>query len=165
MAGWSDLKGMSIPNTLPLLVTVSFFVAFGLSTFAEVEIFHPLEKHLWGALGVFVFSFLLFLIGGTGAGDSKLATAFSFWVGLKGMLIFLFYTAVAGGIVGIVAIIIRAKKPFKEPEEESWVARLQAGESVVPYGIPIVIGALISFFYLGYLDPENLKLFLVPAPS
>ncbi len=162
LAGWSDYKGMTIPNYIIVSVSALFFVSYGALYFGEVEIFSDLKWHLVAGVLTLIITFFMFSIKMIGGGDSKLAVAFSFWVGLKGLPIFLFYMAFTGALFGVAAIILKKKKPCKGPAEGSWIARVQAGESVVPYGIPIVIGAFVAFVQLGFLSPGNLSLFLMP---
>jgi prepilin peptidase CpaA len=162
LAGSSDYRGLTIPNRYSVFIIVTFFGAFVIANIADVNVFSSIYRHLAGAGVVFAVSFILFFLGAAGGGDSKLATAFALWIGLtKWLMVFLFFTAVAGGIVGAVALFIQKKKPFENPAEGSWIAQLQDGRGVVPYGIPLVIGALAAFYSSGYFDPETLGLFLL----
>lgn len=74
---------------------------------------------------------------------------------------FLFYMALVGGVLGLVALALRKWKPVKNPAEGSWIARVQAGENKVPYGAAIAAGALASFVELGYFSSEVLSSFLM----
>ena len=69
--------------------------------------------------------------------------------------------SVAGGLLGLTALALRKWTPVKEPKENSWVARVQAGESKVPYGVAIALGALASFVEIGYLERDTLASFLM----
>ncbi len=160
-AGWSDYKGMIIPNFIPLLAVAAFGLAFTAAYFAEAAVFQSLKAHLIAGGIVFIVTFILFAMGMIGGGDAKLVSAYAFWVGFTGMPVFLFYTALGGAVTGLAALYLKRKKPFDTPVEGSWVARVQAGESVVPYGIPIALGAWAAFVVLGYAAPEKLSLFLM----
>lgn len=162
LAGWNDFKGMTIPNFIPVLVLVSFFLCFAAVHFADADIFASLRSHLIAGGVILLATFGMYAARLIGGGDSKLVAAFSFWFGLKGLPVFLFYMVFAGAVFGVAAIVLKKKKPVAAPAEGSWVARVQAGESVVPYGIPIAIGAFAAFIRLGYLAPDMLRLFLVP---
>jgi len=164
MAAWSDFKGMKIPNYTAIAVTLAFFIAFFAVHFAPSAIFSALGAHLVAGIIVLGVSYLLFHFKVMGGGDSKLLTAFAFWVGLVHLSVFLFYVTVLGAGLGVVALIIKKRKPFKAPPSGSWIARLQAGESAVPYGVPIVAGAFITFWMAGYLHPDALSAFLVHSP-
>ncbi|HRC27015.1 MAG TPA: hypothetical protein PKX87_06260, partial [Alphaproteobacteria bacterium] len=94
----------------------------------------------------------MFATGMIGAGDSKLGTAFALWVGLKGLPVYLFFMAVAGGFLGLATLVLRRRALWPKAPEGSWIARAQRGESVVPYGIAIVTGAIFAFAFRGYLS-------------
>lgn len=162
LAGWTDFRGMTIPNYIVVIVFASFFACFGAVHLAGVEVFAPFQSHLIGGTVVLVITFTLFLLKKLGGGDSKLMAAFSFWFGLKGLPVFLFYMLFFGAVLAVAALVLKKKKPVKNPPEGSWIARVQSGESVVPYGIPIAIGAFVGFLYMGLLAPSTLSLFLMP---
>ncbi|MBX2834817.1 MAG: prepilin peptidase [Micavibrio sp.] len=157
----SDLRGLKIPNWHSVVVIGAFPLCYVLMwLFGADHVFFSVWSHLIGAGVVFLVTLAMFATGGLGAGDSKLGTAFAFWGGVKGLLPFLFYMAMVGGVLAVFALYLQKKKPFKDVEGDSWVARVQAGESKVPYGIAIVIGALASFIKIGYFSPEVLVSFL-----
>ena len=109
---------------------------------------------------MFVLTFFIFMAKIMGGGDAKLMTAYAFWFGIKGLIVFLFYTALFGALLAVAALWLKKKKPCEAPTEGSWVQRVQAGESAIPYGIPILIGAILSFIKLGYFSPAYLASFL-----
>ncbi len=162
LAAYSDFKGMVIPNMYSALVVGSFVVAFGLLWLAgRDDVFVSIWSHLLAALVVFGVTAAMFALKGLGAADSKLGTAYALWAGLSGLLPFLFYMAVIGGLLGVAGLVIKKQKPFKAPKEGGWVDRLQKGESKVPYGIAIVGGALASFLKIGYFNGDVMASFLL----
>ncbi|MCB9989625.1 MAG: prepilin peptidase [Rhodospirillales bacterium] len=160
LSGVSDFKGLTIPNAYPLFIALAFFPAWAAVHFSGADMLAPLPVHLIAGGAIFVATFLMFLARAMGGGDAKLLSAYALWFGLKGLTVFLFYTALLGGVLGIVALFLKYRKPVKSPKEGGWIARVQAGESKVPYGIPIAAGAMLGFFLLGYVSPENLVQFL-----
>ena len=162
LAGWCDFKGMTIPNQIVVAVLVAFFTAYGVAYLSDTDIFASLKSHLAAGGIVFIATFLMFVTKLIGGGDAKLITAFSFWTGLGHLLVFLTYMIFSGAILGFVALVIKKVKPFRRAAEGSWIYRLQNGEGLVPYGIPIAIGALVAFVEMDLLALENLKLFLMP---
>ena len=161
MASLSDYRGMVIPNSYSVIVIAAFVAAYALLwLFKHEGIFYGFGSHLLAALLIFGITAGLFALHAIGAADSKLASAFAFWMGLPGLISFVFYTSLVGGILALGAIAIGKWKPFKAPKAGSWLARVQAGESKVPYGIAISAGALASFVKLGYFDIETLRAFL-----
>lgn len=162
LAAWSDFRGMTIPNFIAILVMVTFFAGYGAAWGAGAEIFSSFVSHLVAGGIIFVITFIMFSARMIGGGDAKLATAFSFWFGLQGIATFLIYMVLAGAVLGGMALVLKKKKLVSNPVEGSWIARVQSGESVVPYGIPIVIGAFAAFAGFGFLSPGTLMFFLVP---
>jgi len=140
----SDIRFLKIPNWHPGVIIIAFFPAY----FLTPEGFFPLWQHI-AAMGImFVVSYGMFHFNVMGGGDSKLATAVSLWLGLKLMLPFMLYMAIAGGVLGIATILMQKKKPFKNPIEQSWFSKAQQGVNEVPYGIAITTGYLLSVFHI-----------------
>ena len=161
-AGLSDIRGLTIPNSYSLGVTAAFIVCYGvLWAFGQGDVFFSISSHLLAALIVFGVTVAMFAFGLLGAADSKLGTAYALWAGLPGIFPFLFYMTLMGGVLGLVSLGLKKWTPVKDPKEGSWVARVQAGESKVPYGVAIVIGALASFVNIGYFNIDVLASFLM----
>lgn len=161
MAAISDVRGMTIPNSYSGLIMGAFALCYGaLWLGGREDVFFSLFSHGLSAIFVFLISLAMFSAKAIGAGDSKLATAFALWTGVNGLMAFLFYMSVVGGLLGLAALALRKWAPFKEPKADSWVARVQAGESKVPYGVAIVVGALASFVEIGYFSGDVLSSFL-----
>tara|TARA_R110001592_G_scaffold20926_20_gene84792 strand:- start:14343 stop:14855 length:513 start_codon:yes stop_codon:yes gene_type:complete len=161
MAGVSDFRTLKIPNMYSVYVMVSFFIAFfALYIGGQEHVFSALPMHILSALVTFLVTFILFGLKLLGAGDSKFATACSIWVGLKYLPIYLFFMTLFGSVLGIVALYLKNKKPFKSPIEGSWIAQVQNGASKVPYGIAIAFGLIVSFMHTGYLTTNVLTSFL-----
>ncbi len=165
LAGWTDFRGLTIPNILPALILASFVPAYAVSYFAGAEIFSSLGYHVGAGFFVLLITFILFSLKVIGGGDSKLLSAYALWIGFKALPIYLFYTALIGALLGVAALLLKRWKPFKNPSEGGWIARVQGGENKVPYGIPIAIGALIAFLSLGYPTLETLALFMASGSS
>ncbi|MGQ0526922.1 MAG: A24 family peptidase [Alphaproteobacteria bacterium] len=161
LASLSDFKGLTIPNSYSVIIIAAFCAAYlSLWFFGRGEVFSPLLSHGLSALFIFVLTAALFATKIMGGGDSKLASAYALWVSLVGLVPFLFYTTLTGGVLGLISLVLLKWKPVKNAQAGSWIARVQAGESKVPYGIAIVIGALASFCNLGYFELETLRSFL-----
>lgn len=155
LAGFSDFRGMTIPNQYSLVVMGAFLCAFGAFALTGREgIFLPIGSHLLSAGIVFGVTLWMFAAGMIGAGDSKLGTAFALWTGLQGLPVYLFFMAVSGGVLGVATLILRRRRLWPGAPEGSWIGRAQRGESVVPYGIAIVLGAILAFWFRGYVSPQ-----------
>lgn len=161
LAGLSDYRGMTIPNLYSVIIMAAFALAFVLlALFGPGYVFFGLASHLLAGILVFGVTVALFAARVIGAADSKLASAYALWVGIPGLPAFLFYTALAGGVLALAALALGKWKFVRSPVAGSWVARAQGGESKVPYGIAIAVGALASFVKLGYLGRGTLTTFL-----
>ncbi len=171
MAGFlssrSDFQTMTIPNNMVFVIAIMFLAGFGVAYLAEVDVFEGILQHLVAASIVFIATFSLYMMKIIGGGDSKLASAFGLWVGLGNLMTFIFYWAVFGAVLGFIAIFIRKFKPFGDVlngedtgNDNGWLARLQRGESAVPYAIPITGGALIGMAMAGYFDAQLMAQFL-----
>jgi Flp pilus assembly protein protease CpaA len=133
----TDVRTLKIPNWL----TVSAFVA-GL-------VFHAATQQGWNrltfALGGFAVGFgimlLLWLIGGSGAGDVKLMGALGAWIGAKPTLIvFLFTGVLALTMVGFWFLydLSRGHKPFQQ-ERLRGKGRFGDIRTRTPYGVLTVV--------------------------
>lgn len=161
MSAHSDVKGMTIPNFHGVIIICAFVLCYGaLWLGGYQEAFYPIVSHLLSFGIVFGATVALFALKLIGAGDSKLASAYAVWFGVPGLIPFLFYMALVGGVLGLFALLIRKFKFFKDPKPDSWIAQVQGGENKVPYGVAIVIGALASFIKIGYLNVDNFSLFI-----
>ena len=161
LAGLSDIRCMKIPNSFSLYVVAAFFIAYAALYFGgHSGVFAPLWLHVISGVLMFVATAILFSLKMIGAGDSKFATACAFWIGAKYLPVFLFFMTLGGGLLGVVALYIKRKKPFKSPKEGSWVAQVQGGADKVPYGVAITFGMLIAFMHAGYFSSEALSSFV-----
>jgi prepilin peptidase CpaA len=144
----SDIMTMRIPNWHTAVVLAAFALAFA----ATPQFFGRWWEHVGALVLVFLPTFFLYHKGMFGGGDTKFGSALALWVGLKGIMIYLFYLTLAGGVLGCAALFFRHKKPLKNPRAGSWPARAQEGKSAVPYGVAISAGLWASFFHTGFLD-------------
>jgi Flp pilus assembly protein protease CpaA len=157
-AAISDFRGMKIPNIYPVLIILSFLTGIITVRLGGYDvIFVSLFSHLISGIIVFGFTYMLFALGAFGAGDSKLMTAYGFWVGLQGLPVFIFYVTIVGAVLAFLALAIMRFPVFAKMPEGSWIARVRARERVVPYGIAISSGAFVAFYFLEYF---NIFLFL-----
>ena len=153
----SDVRLMRIPNVHSFIILACFIPAW----LAGPTVFSPLWYHI-AAMGImFVVTYTMFCMGMMGGGDSKLGTVLGLWVGLKGLLPFIFYMAIMGGILGLMTIFLQRKKPFINPRLGSWVALVQAGQNAVPYGIAISFGSWASFFHTGLIHHQLNEVFKI----
>lgn len=161
LASMSDYRGMTIPNVYSIIVAGAFVVAFAAMWLLGVDhVFQPVQSHLLSGVVILVVTMALFYLKIFGGADSKLASAYALWVAFPGLLAYVFYMSLAGGLLGLAALAIKKWKPFKNVPEKSWIAQLQAGHNKVPYGIAIFLGALAYFAKVGYYDLQFLAAFV-----
>jgi Flp pilus assembly protein protease CpaA len=121
---------------------------------------------LWDSLAAVSLALLatlpFYFLGGIGLGDCKLLAALGAWVGLYQIIIVLFGTALAGGII---AVIYASRRGLLSQSIQStttvlrgWAqqgVRKNAAVSLdnpsavsIPYGPAIAAGVLFSFLYV-----------------
>lgn len=161
LAALSDIRGMKIPNMYSVYIMAAFAVSYGVLYLGGLQgvVFGPLLMHVLSALLTFFVTFVLFAARVIGAGDSKFGTACALWVSVKYLPIFLFFMTLFGGLLGMAALYMKRKKPFKAPAEGSWIAQVQDGADKVPYGVAISFGMLIAFLHAGYFSSGVLSSF------
>ena len=152
LAAWSDVKNFTISNRYIVIIIMSFVVVWGSQYFfAEEFVFPVLMSNISSAVIVFFITFIMFAFRLIGAADSKLASAYALWFGIGGVAPFLFYVALAGGVLALFSLFLRKFKPVKRIHSENWIVLAQNGNNKIPYGGAILFGALASFLNLGYL--------------
>ncbi len=165
MSAWSDFRGMIIPNAYPVGIILAFVFAYtacALGGEAGPAPFQGLASHLIAGGVALAITFTMTMTKTMGGGDSKLITAYALWMGVLNIAWYLFIVTLFGAVLALAALAIRRLKPFKNARAGSWIARLQSGEAVVAYGIPIALGALYMFFYEGYASMDVLGAFVTP---
>ncbi len=162
MAAYSDYRGMIIPNLNSLVIFGAFvfcYVALMAGGYAD-QVLSPLVSHFVAFAAVFLTTLALFFARVLGGGDQKLMSAFAVWMGFEALPAYLVYVALFGGILAVIALVLKAWKPVEEPLAGSWVDQVQSGKGKVPYGIAIFLGALVTFVKIGYFDADTFRIFL-----
>lgn len=157
----TDLRTRRIPNWLVL----PFFAA-GVAVSCWLGGWHGLGQSVMGCgLGLLLFGGM-FLLGGMGAGDVKLAAAIGAWIGPAQLFFALVATAIFGGIMALGWLVLGRFFPqmlkgtgdlqdepqAAQPVVEGTEAQPQAAKPVrarvnkIPYAPAIALGTLISFF-------------------
>lgn len=144
IAALTDAISFTIPNRISILLLACFFPA-------ALALGRP-----WGEIGIdlavfggaLVAAMAMFAAGWIGGGDAKLFAASGLWVGVLAFGPFLLATALAGGVLAVLLVALRAG-PARAylPVGPSWVERLRAPDGPAPYGVAIAAGALAAFPY------------------
>ncbi len=146
----SDVRSLRIPNIYSVLIIAGFAAAF----LVAPENFGVLWHHLGALAAVFIVTYIMFIVGMMGGGDSKLGSALALWVGIKGVIIYVFWMAVVGGVIGGLSLLIKKKKPFAKPLAGSWLEAAQEGRNEIPYGVAISIGAWVAMLQTGFITKQ-----------
>lgn len=153
MAGYHDMRAFKIPNALSGLALAGFGVALSASVFGAEVPFQALWLHALSFLLMFVLTLILFALRLIGAGDAKFGSAAAVWFGVgSGFPMFVFYTSLMGGVLGLVTLVLKKAQPWPAAPKGTWLASAQAGENRVPYGVAIAMGFLMTAYTLGYFD-------------
>ncbi len=159
---------LKVPNwlTFPLIIGGWIFSAVSYSMQGEAW----WMGLVWSLLGTAVGCALLlpaYSIGGMGAGDVKLLMGCGAWVHAAATFYAFCVGAIVGGVLAIVMVllsktwdhhyvqfwrIVNEIMTIRDPEKLAEIAG-ERKESMrkLPYGIPITIGALLYFAWMGML--------------
>ena len=137
IASISDIRDRRIPNWTVLAVAALFLPWIFVGR--EVSILGSLA----GASIVFVIGLGLYILRVVGAGDFKLVTATSLFVGLGQLFPFLLLVALAGGVIAVMSL---ASRPVHALVMFQMRGKGDFGRGV-PYGVAIAIAtiALLSW--------------------
>ncbi len=141
---WFDTTRYIIPNWLVGLLLATY--AFAVYT-APVPV--DWKMALAGMGAVLIVGYIIFALKFMGAGDIKLMTALSLWVGFQNLPDFLFGVSLIGGVLSLGLWGGRKLLPHlpKKPKKENLPRILQEG-APVPYGVAIAL-AFLMLLYMG----------------
>ena len=140
-AAASDLLTMTISNRVSLALAAGFLVLALLGGMG----FHDLLSHLGAGIGVLTVAFACFAMGWIGGGDAKLAAATALWFGFGHLMNYLIYASLFGGVLTLLLIQFRQWPLPYALCGQTWLLRLHAKDSGIPYGIALAIGALMIY--------------------
>jgi len=144
-AGINDLVRYEIPNALCLALVGAF------ALYAPSLPLTVLVSHVAAGLAVLAVTALGFAVGLMGGGDAKLLTATSLWMGWGELLPFILLTALAGGLIALILLVLRRLLASRN-RAGSWFGRLMAPDSGVPYGLAIAAAGLALISRLGVAE-------------
>lgn len=140
-AGAMDLLTMKIPNRISALVVLAFFPLALLAGMGAWDILY----HVAAGLAVLALGVLLFIPGWFGGGDAKLMAAIALWIGPESLFPFIFYVALAGGMIATAFASARSVPLPRVFLGEAWALRLHRRDAGIPYGIALAAGALLVY--------------------
>ena len=140
LAARDDWRSLSIPNHHAIVL----LLAFPLVALSPAHIYFI--PGLFAALLMLVVGLLFYSTKMIGAGDVKLASALSLYIGFSAWSRFMLVTAIAGGFLSLLAVHWR-KHPEKIPAwctPESWPGLIRKQQTKkIPYGLAIAIAGVL----------------------
>ena len=140
-AAASDLFTMTISNRVSLVLAAGFLV---LALLSGMD-FHDILSHLGAGLSVLMVAFACFAMGWIGGGDAKVAAAAALWFGFDHLMNYLVYASLFGGALTLLLLQFRQWPLPYAFADQTWLIRLHAKDSGIPYGIALAIGALMIY--------------------
>jgi prepilin peptidase CpaA len=138
-AAGSDVARLTIPNWVSLALAGAFLAA-GLALGMPLS---EIGMHLLFGFAVLAVGFFLFQANIIGGGDAKLLAAAAVWTGFTAFMPFMFWTAVAGGVMAL--SMLAARRLVKQTETHPpFVNRLLEDKGGIPYGVAIMAGGLMA---------------------
>lgn len=138
-AAASDLVSMTISNRLCLVLLAAFVICVGTLGLSWAQI----GGHLAAGAVVLLVCFGMFAAGWIGGGDAKLAAVTALWFGFEQLMPYLAVAGLAGGVLTLVLLQIRAHPLPASVCRWSWARRLHSPREGVPYGIALAFSALL----------------------
>tara|TARA_R110002072_G_scaffold86541_5_gene195221 strand:- start:5 stop:526 length:522 start_codon:yes stop_codon:yes gene_type:complete len=149
-----DVFSRRIPNLLPVIIALLYFVSAG-----AIGDWASIPWHLLCGLGVLVVGIFIFALGWLGGGDVKLLAALSLWAGPDQLLLLLLMTCLAGGALALAFVlpVLILRKPalsglidwffvkvLKQPAPMLQTVRSMGLQ--LPYGVAIAIAGAVVFY-------------------
>ena len=140
-AAASDLLTMTISNRISLALVAGFLALALLGGMGLYDI----ALHVAAGATVLVVAFACFAMGWVGGGDAKVAAAAGLWFGFGHLMNYLLYASLFGGALTLLLLQFRQWPLPYALSGQTWLLRLHAKESGIPYGIALAIGALMIY--------------------
>ena len=156
-AAASDLFTMTISNRVSLALAVGFMALALLGGMGLPDIL----SHVGAGATVLVAAFICFAFGWVGGGDAKVAAAAALWFGFGHLLNYLVYASLFGGALTLLLLQFRQWPLPYQFAGQTWLLRLHAKESGIPYGIALAIGALMVYPETEWISAVDLGHFAI----
>ena len=145
-AAATDLLTMRIPNWVSVTLAVAFLMAAPLAGLSLYDIL----MHLAAGTVVLLAAIALYAVGGFGGGDGKLLAAAALWIGFEGLVTYLAFVSIAGGVLAVAILIYRRVPAVEALPIPDWALKLHKQGTGIPYGIAIAAGALLVYPHTGW---------------
>ena len=156
-AAASDLFTMTISNRVSLALVAGFLALAVLSGMGLYDIL----LHLAAGACVLAVAFGCFAAGWVGGGDAKVAAGAALWFGFGHLMNYLVYASLFGGVLTLLLLQFRQWPLPYALAGQTWLLRLHAKESGIPYGIALAIGALMVYPETDWIRAVDLTHFAI----
>ncbi len=140
-AAASDLFTMTISNRVSLALAAGFLLLAAATGMG----FYDILMHVAAGATVLTVAFACFAMGWIGGGDAKVAAGAALWFGFGHLLNYMIYASLFGGALTLLLLQFRQWPLPYALTGQSWLLRLHAKDSGIPYGIALAIGALTIY--------------------
>lgn len=137
-AGVRDLLTMRISNLLVGVVCAAYVLFAVLEGAGPTELGHAVLRSAI-VLGI---GFVLFLTGGFGAGDAKLASAVALWFPFPDIVIYFLLVSFIGGVLATAQLVF-IRIPAFNSSVPSVLAHLMQRDARSPYGVAFALAAIL----------------------
>ncbi|AEG48066.1 peptidase A24A prepilin type IV [Sphingobium chlorophenolicum L-1] len=141
-AAVEDMARLRISNIFPLLV-IGLYAAWVAAAGWENDIW----RNGTVFLGMFALGCGLFALRWMGGGDIKLMSTCALWFDWQGVVPWLVYVTVGGGVLALVLMIGRRLVPQAVREGSSIALFDKKGP--IPYGVAIALGTIMALYMAG----------------
>jgi prepilin peptidase CpaA len=156
-AAASDLFTMTISNRVSLALVAGFLVLAMLTGMG----LHDILSHVGAGAAVLTVAFACFALGWVGGGDAKVAAGAALWFGFGHLLDYLLYASLFGGGLTLLLLQFRQWPLPCALAGQTWLLKLHAKESGIPYGIALAIGALMIYPETDWIRAVDLAHFTI----
>ena len=140
-AAASDLFTMKVPNRIAIGLVVGFLLLAPMIGMGWTDI----GIHVAAAAAALLLGFCLFAFGWIGGGDAKLFAATCLWLGPEMLLTYGVITALIGGALTFVLLVLRGVPLPAALTSQGWIVRLHNTKEGVPYGIALAAAGLLVY--------------------
>lgn len=168
VAAYIDGKQLKVPNaiTFPMIIAGWLYSTVSYSMAGEAW-YTGLGWSLAGTAVGLACLYPFYMIGGMGAGDVKMLAGIGAWVHCSDTFYAFCLTTIIGAAMSVLMIVFSksARKHYnqfflilneitsiRDPEKLSDIAKARKSSMrLLPYGIPIAIGTILHFAWMGQL--------------
>lgn len=168
VAAYIDGKQLKVPNaiTFPMIIAGWLYSTIAYAMAGEAW-YTGLGWSLAGTAVGLACLYPFYMIGGMGAGDVKMLAAIGAWVHCSDTFYAFCLTTIIGAALSVLMIVFSksAQKHYnqfflilneitsiRDPEKLSEIAKeRKSSMRLLPYGIPIAIGTILHFAWMGQL--------------